>query len=467
MTLLTSAGTLRTSTGELVAEVDITSLRERMRGPVLTAQDADYDSARQIWNAYFDRKPGLIARCTGAAEVISAVRFAAEHDLLVAVRNGGHSFPGHSSCDDGLVIDLSLQKGIRVDPATRTALAQPGLLQGELDAETCHFGLAVTGGQISQLGISGLTLGGGVGWLCRYRGLTCDNMLSADVVLADGELRRASPQDDADLYWAIRGGGGNFGVVTSFEYRLYPQNECLAGLIAYPLEDTKKVGRLLAEFDSQAPDELGNSFAFLTTPDGQPAFGIGFSHACPSHEAESIVRPLSQFGRPIMNHVGAMPYLDVQRMLDQGVLRGRRYQIRSHLLPELHEDALAILAAGYANTPSPLTLVGGMLLGGAMARVDPDATAFPHRRHGYLVSLLACWLDERDDEANIEWVRDVHARLGKYAADGVFVNNLADEGHDRVVGAYGADHYARLAKLKRKYDPNNLFRMNQNIKPAG
>ncbi|MEU6217676.1 FAD-binding oxidoreductase [Streptomyces sp. NPDC047022] len=455
---------LTTSQGASVPESAVTELRERLRGPVITEDDREYPAAKAIWNAYFERRPGAIVRVQGAADVITAVRFAKERDIRLAVTGGGHCFAGTGSCEGGLVIDTSALKGIGVDPGRRTVRAQPGLLQGEFDAETMHFGLAVTGSQESYIGIGGMTLGGGLGWLGRYRGLLVDNLLSADIVLAGGEVRRASPQDDADLFWAIRGGGGNFGVATAFEYKLHPQGDCLAGLLAFPVAETGAVARRLGEFNQSAPDALTTSFAFLTV-DGEPAVGLGYVHADTSAGAEEAVAPLAGLGqKPLLNHVGRMPYLSVQRMLDDNTVAGRRLYARSFHLAELHPDAVEILGDGYASNPSPLSLVGGGLMGGVMAQLPPEATAFPHRE-GYLVSVLSQWEDESEDQQNIEWTQNVYERVLPYTTGGVYVNHLGDDGPQRVADAYGVN-YPRLRTLKAKYDPENLFRVNHNILPA-
>ncbi|MGA5038917.1 FAD-binding oxidoreductase [Streptomyces capoamus] len=455
---------LTTSQGASVPESAVIELRERLRGPVITEEDQEYPAAKAIWNAYFERRPGAIVRVQGAADVITAVRFAKEHDILLAVTGGGHCFAGTGSCEGGLVIDTSALKGIRVDPERRTVQAQPGLLQGEFDAETMHFGLAVTGSQESYIGIGGMTLGGGLGWLGRYRGLLVDNLLSADIVLASGEVRRAGPEDDADLFWAIRGGGGNFGVATAFEYKLHPQGDCLAGLLAFPVAETGAVARRLGEFNESAPDALTTSFAFLTV-DGEPAVGLGYVHADTSAGAEEAVAPLAGLGRkPLLNHVGRMPYLAVQRMLDDNTVAGRRLYARSFHMAELHPEAVEVLGDGYASNPSPLSLVGGGLMGGVMAQLPPEATAFPHRE-GYLVSVLSQWEDESEDEQNIRWTQDVYERVLPYTTGGVYVNHLGDDGPQRVGDAYGVN-YPRLRALKAQYDPENVFRVNHNILPA-
>jgi FAD/FMN-containing dehydrogenase len=458
---------LTTSTGATVADTTISALRDQLRGRLIVSDDPEYPRAKSIWNSYFEQNPGAIARCTGSADVALAVRFAAENGIDLAVRGGGHCFAGTGSCEGGLVIDTSLLKGIQVHPAKRTVVAQPGLLQGEFDAETQAFGLAVTGSQESYIGIGGLTLGGGLGWLARYRGLLADNLLTADIVLASGEVRTASPEDDAELFWAIRGGGGNFGVATSFTYKLYPQGPCLAGLLAFPISETVAVTRALDEYNATAPDALTTSFAFLTTPEGERAVGLGFVHADPGPDTEAqVVAPLRGLGKKLLMDIcGVMPYLDVQQMLDHNTVAGHRYYPRSFLLPELREEALQILADGFATTPSSRTLIGGGLMGGVMAKSPASTTPFPHRT-GYLTSILSAWVDPAEDTENVAWTEKVYGELVRYTTGAVYANHLGSDSKERIVDAYGSN-YDRLVDLKTVYDPANLFHVNHNIKPRG
>jgi FAD/FMN-containing dehydrogenase len=456
---------LTTSTGAIVADSTINAFRDRLRGRLIVTDDPEYPQAKAIWNNYFERNPGAVARCTGSADVAVAVRFAAENDIDLAVRGGGHCFAGTGSVEGGLVIDTSALKGIQVNPARRTVVAQPGLVQGEFDAETQHFGLAVTGSQESYIGIGGLTLGGGLGWLARYRGLLVDNLLSADIVLASGEVRTAAPDEDAELFWAIRGGGGNFGVATSFTYRLHPQGDCLAGLLAFPVSETVAVTKALDEYNATAPDALTTSFAFLTTPEGERAVGLGFVHADPGPDTEAeVVAPLRGLGKKLLMDInGVMPYLEVQKMLDHNTVAGHRYYPRSFLFAELHEEALQILADGFAGAPSPITLIGGGLMGGVMARSPASATPFPHRE-GYLTSILSAWTDPAQDTENVEWTEKVYAQLLPYTTGGVYANHLGSDSAERIVDAYGSN-YDRLVDLKTQYDPGNVFHVNHNIKP--
>ncbi len=436
------------------------------RGTILTEDDADFDSSRAIWNTYFQRRAGAVVRATGTADIIRAVNLARDNNIELAVKGGGHCFASTSSTESGLLIDTSLMKGIRVDPQRQRVVCQPGLEQGEFDNETQQFGLAVTGSQESYIGIGGMTLGGGLGWLARYRGLLVDNLVSADVVLASGELRRASAADDDELFWAIRGGGGNFGVATSFEFNLHEQGPCMAGLLAYPIDQTVDVARRLDEFNQTAPDALTTSFAFLTAPNGQPAIGIGFVHAEPGPDIEeTLVKPLRTIGSgALLDFYGLMPYVEVQRMLDENTEAGWRYYPRSFLLPELTDAPLQILADGFANTPSQRTLVGGGLMGGVMSKISADATPFQHRE-GYLTSILTAWTEPADDEQNVAWTEKVYRELEPYTSGAVYVNHLGGDSDQRIEAAYGTN-YARLRALKAKYDPTNFFHRNNNIIPA-
>ena len=445
---------------------DIDVLRGRVRGNVLTSSDDNYDNVRRVWNGMIDRRPEFIVQCTGAADVISAVNFARENELLVAVRGGGHSFPGFSVCDGGLMIDLLPMKGIRVDPSGKRVRAEPGLTWGEFDAETQTFGLATTGGMISHTGIAGLTLGGGFGWLCRKHGLTIDSLLSVDLVTADGNLLHASAQENDDLFWGLRGGGGNFGVVSSFEYRLHSLSSVIGGLILYPLPQARQVLRGFRDFAASAPDDLVTVVAFLTAPNGQPAVGVFPGYSGEPGKAEQCIQPLRNLGTPIMEQLGPMPYPALQKMFEAVAVPQRRYYMRSNFMDEISDATIDIFAESFAGVPSPLTAIVIVTLGGAVARVAPDATAFSHRDALYTMSISGSWTMPEDDKVNIDWLKDLWARLGPHLAAGVYVNELADEGAARVREAYGEATYSRLVTLKRKYDPGNLFRLNQNIPPT-
>lgn len=457
---------LVTAAGAAVPDARLAELGDGIRGGIIAEQDAEYNERKQIWNGYFQKNPGAIVQVHGASDVIKVVDFARENDIELAVKGGGHCFAGTGTVEGGLLLDTSLLRGIRVDPERRRLVVQPGLQQGDVDAETTSFGLAVTGSQESYIGIGGLTLGGGLGWLARYRGLLVDNLVSADVVLASGELVKASPHDDADLFWAIRGGGGNFGVATRFEFDLFPQGDCMAGLLAFSIDQTVGVARRLDEFNRSAPDELTTSFAFLTAPNGEPAIGVGFVHAAPDQSTDRLVEQMRGLGsNPLLDHCGLMPYVAVQRMLDENTVAGHRYYPRSFLLPELRDEPLQILADGFVNAPSERSLVGGGLMGGVMSKVSPEETPFLHR-DGYLTSILTSWTDpDKDDEA-VEWTEKVYADLLPFTTGGVYSNHLGADSAERIGDAYGSN-LERLSRLKATYDPDNFFHRNNNIEPAG
>jgi FAD/FMN-containing dehydrogenase len=412
-----------------------------------------------------DKQPALIVRCAQESDVIESVKFARAHNLLVAVRGGGHSLPGHSVCDGGLMIDLSLLKRIQVDPERQTVRAEPGVTWGELDRETQVFGLAVTGGQISHTGIAGLTLGGGIGWLMRKYGLTCDNLLAVDLVTAEGRLLTASVEENADLFWALRGGGGNFGIATSFEYQLHPVGPVLGGLVAYPLPEAKTVLQALRRYSQTAPDELTVTVAFLTTPDGHQAVGIALCYAGDPQTGEKVIEPLRKLGTVVMEQIGPMPYPAVQSMLDHAAVPGRRYYLKSNFLDELSDEAIDVLTDQFTKVPSPLSIVIVVQMGGAVRRIERQATAFYHRDVAYSVSAFSTWIEAQDDDKNITWARQLWEALRPYAPSAVYVNELVDEGEDRIRAAYGPI-YDRLVAVKNRYDPTNLFRLNQNIKPT-
>ena len=444
---------------------DTSALAAAMRGPVLTAADPAYDAVRKVWNGMIDRRPAAIARCTGAADVIAALAFARDAGLPIAVRGGGHSFPGYSVCDGGVLIDLQLMKSVRVEPVARRARAEGGVLWAEYDRETQAFGLASTGGMISHTGIAGLTLGGGFVLLCRKFGLAIDNLISADIVTSDGKLRTVSATQEPDLFWAIRGGGGNFGIVTSFEYQLHEVGPMLAGLIAYPLPQATQVLRGLHEVMSSAPDELMVTGALLTTPEGHKAVAVVPCYVGDPAEGERVIAPLKKLGTVAMEKVGAMPYTVAQKLFDESAVPGRRFYLRSNYLETIGDALIEALAGSFAATPSPLNAIVIPSVGGAVSRVAPEATAYYHRQAPYVMSMVNCWLDPSEDQANLEWVRTTWTALTPHLPRRVYVNELQEEGADRVRDAYGPA-FSRLAAIKRQYDPDNIFRLNQNIPPA-
>ncbi len=458
------------------ATTDLAPLRESVHGLVVGPDEEGYDEARSIWNGAIDRRPAAIARCTGVADVAAAVRFARDRELLVAVRSGGHGVGGHAICDGGLVIDLSPMKGIRVDPAAHTARAEAGVLWGELDRETQLHGLATVGGIVTHTGIAGLTLGGGLGWLMRKHGATVDNLLSVDLVTAEGDLVTASDDENPDLFWGIRGGGGNFGVVTSFEYRLHPVGPIvLAGPVFHPLENGPDVLRFYREFIAAAPDALTTIFELSVAPPlpflpeevhGKPIVMVGACYAGSPDEGAEVVRPLKQFGSPIVDLLEPKPYTDLQSMFDPLVPHGWHRYWKSVELPPLTDDAIDTLVEHASAPTSPKSYTIVFQLGGALARVREDATAFGQRDAAHNVNVNAVWTeDDVEGERHVAWARDFYSAMQPHAGGRVYVNFLGDEGGKRVRQAYGDRHYERLAGLKRTYDPTNFFRMNQNIEP--
>jgi FAD/FMN-containing dehydrogenase len=453
----------------------LTELARQFHGELIRPADPAYDGARRVWNGAIDRRPALVARCTGVADVRAAVRFARERDLIVAVRGGGHNVAGSATCDGGIVIDLSPMKGLWVDPAARIARAQPGLLWGEVDRETQAFGLATPGGIVTHTGIGGLTLGGGLGWLMRRHGLTIDNLLSADVVTADGELLHTSADEHADLFWGIRGGGGNFGVVTSFEYRLHPIGPIvLAGVMLHPAAKAREVLAFYRECVATAPDELMTIIVLTMAPRapflpasvyGQPVVIIAACYAGSVEEGERAIAPLRRFGPTLADTIGPTPYVSHQALLDPGVPHGLGYYWKSEYVASLSEPLIETLAnhAWNAATPESYTII--FHLGGAVGRQDPDGSAFEDRRAGHVVNIDAVWSEPGRAQACMAWTREFWEAIRPYSTGRVYVNFLGEEGQDRVRAAYGDAKYERLLGLKRTYDPTNLFRLNQNIRP--
>lgn len=439
-----------------------------LRGPLIRPGEDGYDTARSVWNAMIDRRPALIVRCAGAADVIAAVNFARESGLPISIKGGGHNVGGKAVCDDGLMIDLSLMKGIRVDPARRTVRADGGVTWGELDHETQAFGLATTGGFVPSTGIAGLTLGGGLGFLMRGFGLACDNLISADVVTADGRFIIASANENADLFWGLRGGGGNFGVVTSFEFQLRPVGPTvLAGFVFHPLADAGKALRFYREFTASAPDQLMTYCAMVTSPEGHPVLAFIVCYNGPIESGEAVLQPLRSFGQPVADTIGPLPYTVVQSFGDPLYPSGRLNYWKSSFLDELSDEAIDALVAQFAAVPSPLSALAIEHLGGAISRVGPDETAFSERNSPYNLVITGNWADPSDNERNVAWVRACFNAVQPYAADTVYVNYLEREEDARITSAYDASTYQRLQALKKEYDPTNLFRVNYNIPPAG
>ena len=464
-------------TGETrrLEEGPVAAFHSQFRGELIQPGDEAYESARRVWNGAIDRHPALVARATGVADVRAAVRFARDRGLPLAIRGGGHNVAGTAVCDGGVVLDCSPMKGVRVDPAARTAQAQPGLLWGELDRETQVFGLATTGGIISHTGIAGLTLGGGLGWLMRKHGLAADNLLAADVVTAEGECLRASEREHADLFWGLRGGGSNFGVVTSFEYRLHPIGPIvLAGVILYPAARAREVLSLYREFIASAPDELTTIAVLRMAPPapffppgvhGQPVVVLGACYAGPMEEGERAVARLRRFGEPLVDLIRPTPYVAHQAMLDATAPHGLSYYWKSEYLPPLSDALIDTLVerAWRVATPESYTII--FHLGGAVGRADPESSAFEDRHATHAVVIDSVWSEPARASACIAWTRGVWEAVRPYSTGRIYVNFLGEEGQDRVRAAYGAAKYERLRALKRAYDPTNFFRLNQNVAP--
>lgn len=448
--------------------IDLGDLRAVLRGAALVPGEPGYDAARTVWNAMVDRHPAVIVRCTGPADVIAAVDFARRTGLLISVRGGGHSAGGRAVCEGGVMIDLSPMKGIRVDRTRQSALAQPGLRLGEFDRETQAFGLATTLGVASDTGIAGLTLGGGYGWLNGKHGLACDNLLSVDIVTADGRLLTASADENADLFWGIRGAGANFGVVTSFEYRLHPVGPVLAGLVLYPIGQGKAALRFYHEFSAACPDEVSTVGLLLSAPDGTPAVGIAVCCCGPIEEGEAALQPLRKFGSPMVDLIAPRSYAEMQSLFDQNWLPGQFNYWKTSLLREPDEAAIDLLLDYARRRPTASCVIYLQQLHGAAGRVKPDATAFAHRFDHYDCGPWAIWQNPADTDRCIDWARECWDALRPFYEPGAYVNAVDDargDGEDRVRSAYGGN-YERLVALKNKYDPANLFRLNANIQPT-
>ena len=434
-----------------------------LRGELLDPGSDGYSSARRVWNGLIDRFPALIVRCTDNTDVMRAVEFARSQHLAVAVRGGGHSSPGYSVCDDGMVIDLSQMKGISIDPVQGRARTQAGLRLFEFVSGTQALGLATTAGTVGGTGLAGLTLGGGIGWLMGKYGLTIDNLLSVDIVTADGWVLTANATENPDLFWGVRGGGGNFGIVTSFEFRLHPVTTVLAGKVIYPLKQAREMLRFYREFTAQAADELTAYASLVTTPDGVPAAEITLCYTGSPDEGERHIEALRKFGSPIVDMIHAKPYLKTVSMLRAAPV-GRSYYERSSTLEELSDEAIDVIAEyGRART-SPFSQVLIQHLHGAASRVPPTGTAFAQRQESYILGMFAAWTDDQAQK-HMEWTRSFWTDVSHFGSLGVYVNFLGDEGEERIRASYGVN-YERLVALKNRYDPTNFFHLNQNIKPS-
>jgi hypothetical protein len=462
-------------THTVVGEASLQELEESLRGELIRPADASYDEARAVWNGSIDRHPAAIVRCAGVADVRQAVEFARSQDLLVAVRGGKHSLPGFSTCDGGIVIDLSQMKGIRVDPVSQTAQAQGGLTWSEFDHETQAFGLATTGGLISTTGIAGFTLGGGIGWLMRAHGLTCDNLISADLVTAEGELVHASADENPELFWGLRGGGGNFGVVTSFEYRLHPVGPVLmAGPVFYRGDRAEEMLRFYREYTSTLPDEATTLLNLTTAPPapflpeeihGKPVCVLLGVYAGPVAEGERVLAPMRELGDPVADLMGPIPYVAMQSLLDALYPAGGSNYFKAGFMEEISDASIETMVEQQRTMTSPMCEIHVHHFGGAVARVPDSETAFGNRSADFVLNVLGRTPDSNGFDEAVDWARGCYAALEPQTVSGTYTNFMS-EGDDRLKEAYGQEKYDRLVALKDRYDPTNLFRLNQNISPS-
>lgn len=462
----------------VLEETKVRALAGLLHGQLIQPDDPEYDQARAVWNGMIDRRPALIARCADVSDVIAAVNFARENNLLLAVRGGGHNVAGSAVCDGGLVIDLSAMRNIQVDPEARTARAEGGVTWGELDAATQSYDLAVPGGVVSETGIAGLTLGGGLGWLRRKFGLSIDALIAADVVTADGRYLRASAEENADLFWALRGGGGNFGVVTSFEYRLYPVGpEVMFAYVFYPAAIAKDALRFYREYTAAAPDEVSSFAIFGSVPhlpmfplyaQGAPFITFAAMYCGPVAEGQRVLQPLRTFASPIADLSAPMPYVDVQRVMDEDYPAGKmRYFWKSIYLESLDDTVIAHLIEHNRRRPSQHSTLDIWQLGGAMSRIGAKDTAFGRRSAPYLLGVEANWENPQDDAENIAWTRKTADGMQRFSDGAEYLNfpGFMERGEAALRATYGSN-YERLVAIKHKYDPTNLFRLNANIKPS-
>ena len=450
----------------LVQDDALRSLSETLRGELLLPGDDGYETARRVFNGMIDKRPAAIARVRGTSDVIAAIAYARERGLPVGVRGGGHNVAGHGTCDDGLLIDFSLMRGARVDLASQTVRADPGCNWIDFDTETSAHGLATTGGTVGSTGIAGLTLGGGLGFLMGSYGLTCDNLVSADVVTADGSFLTASDENHEDLFWGIRGGGGNFGVVTSFEYCLHPVDRLLAGLVAYPFEHARAALELFREVTAVAPDELSCAFVMVTVPDGGPRIAaIAACYNGPIEDGEKIVAPIRRLGPPLDDGIRPMTYPEVQRIFAE-IPFGLQNYWKGHFLRDMPDAAIDAAVESFEGVTSDHSAILIEAPHGAVRRVPDDATAFGQRQARFNASALAVWEGPTDPDRHVRWVRDYADAVAPYAS-GDYVNYLADDASSaEVASAYGPRRFERLVALKNRYDPSNVFRFNANIAPT-
>ncbi len=469
-------GTITRTKAEAFSAGTLEDLRTAIRGTLIQPGDAGYEQARKVWNGMIDRRPRLIVQCAGTADVISALEFARAHDLVIAVRGGGHNIAGSALCDDGLVIDLSRMRTVRVDPVNKRAYVDPGALLGDVDNETQAFGLATALGINSTTGVAGLTLGGGFGWTSRKLGMTVDNLISADVVTSDGRLVKANAQENPDLFWAIRGGGGNFGIVTNFEFQLHVLGPTVtAGMIVFAMEEATAVFSKLRDHAEGMPDEMAVWAVLRKAPPlpflaeqyhGRDILVLPFFHSGDPVDARKQLEVVKAFGHPWAVHVEAMPFTAWQKILDPLLAPGARNYWKSHNFATLSDELIAAILHHAAALPSPHTEIAIAMLGGQVSRVAPDATAYSNRGNKFLMNVHGRWETTEEDDKCTAWARSLFTATAPYSTGGVYVNFITEDEHDRVRAAYRPEVWKRLTEVKRKWDPENIFRTNQNIPPA-
>lgn len=463
------------TTNAALNETILAEFKSRLHGRLILPQDAEYDEARKVWNGMIDKHPALIARCANAEDVVRAVKFATSHHLLVAVRGGGHNVAGFGTCDDGIVIDLSLVKGIDIDIASHTGRAQGGLTWGEFDKATQEHGLATTGGLVSTTGIAGFTLGGGIGWLMRKHGLALDNLLSVEMVTANGQRVTANENENAELFWGVRGGGGNFGIVTEFTYRLHPVGpNIFGGAIFHPLAQAKELLRFYHEWVRTLPDEMTTMVALLTAPpapfvpqplQGTQMIAIALCHIGAMDQGAELVKPLREFALPAIDLLGPHPYIGLQGMFDASAPKGILSYWKTEYLRGLEDGAINMLVEQAGKMHSPFSAIHIHHVEGIVGRVQPDITAFGHRDAPFILNVIGAWMDATKSNSHIGWVRETWQAVQPYSTGAAYLNFLDKDDTQRVKDAYGLAKYARLVALKNKYDPTNFFHLNQNISP--
>ncbi len=442
----------------------INNLKDTLSGNLLRHGDDGYEDARKIWNGMIDKHPAMIAQCKNVDDVIACVNFARINNMVISIKAGGHNVTGNAVCDDGLMVDLSLMNAVKVDAEEQVAYVESGATWGHFDTVAQQFGLATTGGVISTTGVAGLTLGGGVGWLVRKHGLSCDNLLEVEIVTADGNFLVANTKENTELFWGVRGCAANFGIVTKMKFKLHKVGKVLAGLIAYPQTEAKEVLTFYRDFMQTAPEELTLYANLLTSPDGFPLIALAGMYCGDLEKGEEVIKPIRTFKTPLADMMAPQPYTQMQTMLDAPFPHGNRYYWKSTFLKELSDEAIDAIISNVAAIPSPHSCAILEMYGGAAAREPVGGTSYPHRQAEFDLVIISNWPDSKDDEKNIHWTRSLFEDMQQFSSNRVYVNALGKEGQDRVKEAYGIN-YERLLALKMKYDPQNLFHLNQNIPP--